>query len=124
MPNTPDRNHRITMEAGRALIERHQRNEHKKLTAVRSAEPTHAAKQPIAHSYSIDQLIEFATAAKEKGASTMRFYLGAKEDGQQTLVGAGAGKDGSLIAGDMMDMSYPCPPTCNDPEFLSGPTAG
>lgn len=109
-------NHRISVETGRALIERHQRHELKRENDARVAK-AEFKRQPFAHVFDLDQVVEFALEAKAKGATGLRRYLAMKEDGIQTMVEAAVDAKGQIVGETMLDLSFPCPPTCEPPTW-------
>ncbi len=71
-----------------------------------------------AHTFQADQVLKLL---QQKGCAALRIYQGLDDKGNRAPVLVGvddAGKD--LTAGVLLQMSWPCPPWCDDTSALKG----
>lgn len=63
-----------------------------------------------AHFFGREKLLELL---RLEGAMGIRIYLGQDDDGVSKLVLLAADSSGANIENLILDLSYPCPPTCS-----------
>ena len=96
----PNRDHKITLEAARALTRRY-----------RSKAGPEAVKGGM---FPRDV---FETLLAQPGCAAIRFYYGEAENGAPELVLVGVDVDGNdMTSASLFDLSLPCPPYCGDPD--------
>jgi hypothetical protein len=100
----PQDPHRISLHDAIALVQRAQ-----------------VAPPRLVKGWSIDTAI-IREILDQPGATRLRIYLGAKDDGEATLVFLGIdGADKDMTGGTIAEWALPCPPLCDSSsQFLTG----
>lgn len=98
----PPRDHRISLADASALTSRYRKD-------------TPGAEK--AGAFHADQVTKLLA---QKGCAALRIYYGKLEDGKDALVLVGVdGNDKDMTGGMMLEVSFPCPPFCDDGSGLN-----
>jgi hypothetical protein len=104
MPFPPQRNHKIDLEEAKALTKAH-----------RDGTPQGTER---AHMFPRDVFEALLKNPKVKG---VRLYHGRGQGGKGEMIAVGVDADGNdLLADDIFDRGFPCPPFCTGAGGLNG----
>ena len=99
----PSRDHKITLADARALLQRHR-------TAVAQG----AERGGMFHAKAVQDLLA------QPGCVGLRIYHGRNPDATPALVLVGVDAKGNdLSSGTLLELHFPCPPFCSDPDGLN-----
>jgi hypothetical protein len=99
----PPRNHQVPRTFAAELIRRHR---------------DHAPDAEMGGVFHGDQVRDLLA---QPGCVTFRYYHGIDDDGKPTIILVGVdAEDRDLTDGPMLEMHFPCPPLCSQPNALNG----